>query len=196
MLRIWSWNVNGQHLWDRLATSEVDVALLQESPVPVGPWEGKVAPHPEAGWGTAGWLKPLGTAAVSGTYLRRRVGAPVVFGSLGHADRCAFAPGHRRRRSEYIASVRRTRGLVLGGPVRHGVRPRRGDGAALRGAAGASREASESVAGGVAGRFAECPDLSHLPAGSDGCDTSTRLCLRIARVGGPAFRACPQYRSR
>jgi len=65
MLRIWSWNVNGQHLWDRLATSEVDVALLQESPVPVGPWEGKVAPHPEAGWGTAGWLKPLRTAVVA-----------------------------------------------------------------------------------------------------------------------------------
>jgi exonuclease III len=65
MLRIWSWNVNGQHLWDRLATSKVDVALLQESPVPVGPWEGKVAPHPEAGWGTAGWLKPLRTAVVA-----------------------------------------------------------------------------------------------------------------------------------
>src|SRR5215211_6934290 len=65
MLRIWSWNVNSRNLWDQLNVSEVDVALLQESPVPVGPWEGKVAPHPDAGWGTAGWLKPLRTAVVA-----------------------------------------------------------------------------------------------------------------------------------
>ena len=65
MLRIWSWNVNGQHLWDRLAVSEVDVALLQEAPVPSGPWEGKVVPHPATGWGTAGWLKQLRTAVVA-----------------------------------------------------------------------------------------------------------------------------------
>ena len=65
MLRIWSWNVNGQHLWDRLSAREVDVALLQEAPVPVGQWECRVAPHPEAGWGTAGWSKPLRTAVVA-----------------------------------------------------------------------------------------------------------------------------------
>src|SRR5688572_13336585 len=65
MLRILSWNVNGQPLWDRLAASEVDVALLQEAPLPPGPWEGKVAPHPEAGWGTAGWSKRLRTAVVA-----------------------------------------------------------------------------------------------------------------------------------
>ena len=57
MLRIWSWNVNGRHLWDRLAASEVDVALLQEAPVPSGPWEDKVVPHPATGWGTAGGSK-------------------------------------------------------------------------------------------------------------------------------------------
>ena len=65
MLRIWSWNVNGRHLWDQLAGSEVDVALLQEAPVPPSPWEGRVAPHPEAGWGTAGWSKQLRTAVVA-----------------------------------------------------------------------------------------------------------------------------------
>ena len=46
MLRIWSWNVNGRHLWDQLDASEVDVALLQEAPVPTSPWEAKVVPHP------------------------------------------------------------------------------------------------------------------------------------------------------
>ena len=65
MLRIWSWNVNGRHLWDRLAVSEVDVALLQEAPVPSGLWEGKVVPHPATGWGTAGGSKWRRTAVVA-----------------------------------------------------------------------------------------------------------------------------------
>src|SRR5688572_13974765 len=65
MLRIWSWNVNGRHLWDRLAASEVDVALLQEAPVPSGPWVGKVVPHPEAGWSTVGGPKWSRTAVVA-----------------------------------------------------------------------------------------------------------------------------------
>ena len=65
MLRIWSWNVNGRHLWDRLDASEVDVALLQEAPAPSGPCEGKVVPHPASGWGTAGWSKQLRTAVVA-----------------------------------------------------------------------------------------------------------------------------------
>jgi exonuclease III len=65
MLRIWSWNVNGQHLWDRLAVSEVDVALLQETPAPSGAWEGKVVPHPATGWGTAGSSNWLRTAVVA-----------------------------------------------------------------------------------------------------------------------------------
>ena len=65
MLRIWSWNVNGRHLWDRLAVGEVDVALLQEAPVPSGLWEGKVVPHPATGWGTAGGSKWRRTAVVA-----------------------------------------------------------------------------------------------------------------------------------
>jgi len=65
MLRILSWNVNGQHLWDQLAASGVDVALLQEAPVPLGSWEGKAVPHPAAGWGTAGSSKWRRTAVVA-----------------------------------------------------------------------------------------------------------------------------------
>jgi exonuclease III len=75
MLRIWSWNVNGRHLWDRLVASEVDVALLQEAPAPLGPWEGKVVPHPAAGWGTAGssnWLRTAVVAVSETTVLEPR----------------------------------------------------------------------------------------------------------------------------
>jgi exonuclease III len=75
MLRIWSWNVNGQHLWDRLAASEVDVALLQEAPTPSGLWEGKVVPHPATGWGTAGssnWLRTTVVAVSETTRLEPR----------------------------------------------------------------------------------------------------------------------------
>ena len=55
MLRIWSWNVNGLHLWDRMSGDEVDIALLQEAPLPVGLGERAVVPNPARGWGTAGW---------------------------------------------------------------------------------------------------------------------------------------------
>ena len=75
MLRIWSWNVNGQQLLDRLAASEVDVALLQEAPAPLGPWQGKVVPHPAAGWGTAGssnWLRTAVVAVSETTVLEPR----------------------------------------------------------------------------------------------------------------------------
>jgi exonuclease III len=65
MLRIWSWNVNGQHLWDRLDASEVDVALLQEAPVPPGLGEGKVVPYPTTDWGTACSFKWRRTAVVA-----------------------------------------------------------------------------------------------------------------------------------
>jgi hypothetical protein len=65
MLRIWSWNVNGQHLWDQLAASEVDVALLQEAPVPISPREAKVVPHPTTDWRTAGSWKWRRTAVVA-----------------------------------------------------------------------------------------------------------------------------------
>jgi exonuclease III len=75
MLRIWSWNVNGRHLWDRLAASQVDVALLQEAPVPLSPWEDKVVPHPATGWGTAGssnWLRTAVVAVSETTLLEPR----------------------------------------------------------------------------------------------------------------------------
>ena len=75
MLRIWSWNVNGRHLWDRLAASEVDVALLQETPAPSGQWASKVVPHPATGWGTAGssnWLRTAVVAVSETTLLEPR----------------------------------------------------------------------------------------------------------------------------
>jgi len=86
MLRIWSWNVNGQHLWDRLAASEIDVALLQEAPVSSGPWVSKVVPHPEAGWGTTGGAKWRRTAVVSvseAPELQLRPVTPIEVGAPG-----------------------------------------------------------------------------------------------------------------
>src|SRR3712207_450124 len=65
MLRIWSWNVNRRHLWDRLADREIDVALLQEAPVPAEPWQGKVVPHSTTGWRTAGGSQWCRTAVVA-----------------------------------------------------------------------------------------------------------------------------------
>jgi exonuclease III len=65
MLRIWSWNVNRRHLWDWLAASEVNVALLQEAPVPSGLGEGKVVPYPTTGWRTAGGSQWCRTAIVA-----------------------------------------------------------------------------------------------------------------------------------
>ena len=100
MLRILSWNVNRRHLWDQLAVSEVDVALLQEAPVPSGLWEGKVVPHSTTGWRTVGgspWRRTA-VVAVSGrtsleprplTSLEERApGALLVsrFGTLAAAD--------------------------------------------------------------------------------------------------------------
>ena len=65
MLRIWSWNLNGRNLWDRLVASEVDIALLQEAPPPPIAWESRVAPDPAGGWRTAGWRVPRRTAVVA-----------------------------------------------------------------------------------------------------------------------------------
>lgn len=65
MLRIWSWDVNGRHVWDRLRAGGVDVALLQEAPIPAAAWEAAVVPDPATGWETAGWSKPLRTAVVA-----------------------------------------------------------------------------------------------------------------------------------
>src|SRR5688572_831389 len=65
MLRIWSWNVNRRHLWDLLAVSEVDVALLQEAPVPPDPEAGKVVPYPTPAWRTAGGSQWCRTAIIA-----------------------------------------------------------------------------------------------------------------------------------
>src|SRR5687767_12837892 len=62
MLRIWSWNVNGRHLWDWFVASQVDLALLQETPAVRGTWGGTAMSNPG---GTAGWSRPLQTAVVA-----------------------------------------------------------------------------------------------------------------------------------
>jgi hypothetical protein len=43
-LRIWSWNVNGVDVWEDVAASGVDVALLQGSRQPLDWWPQAVAP--------------------------------------------------------------------------------------------------------------------------------------------------------
>ena len=55
VVRLLSWNVNGLRPWDTLASSGMDVALLQETPVPPPEWPRPVVPNPAHGWGTAGW---------------------------------------------------------------------------------------------------------------------------------------------
>ncbi|MCC5947341.1 MAG: endonuclease/exonuclease/phosphatase family protein [Nitriliruptoraceae bacterium] len=55
MVTLWTWNVNGLRPWDELASSGVDVALLQEVPAPPADWPHPVVPDPAEGWATAGW---------------------------------------------------------------------------------------------------------------------------------------------
>jgi endonuclease/exonuclease/phosphatase family metal-dependent hydrolase len=52
---MWCWNVNGLATWDAIASSGIDVALLQEAPQPPATWPGTIVPDPTAGWATAGW---------------------------------------------------------------------------------------------------------------------------------------------
>lgn len=56
VLRIWSWNVNGLDLWDRLVADDVDIVLLQEARLPPQAWPRPVAPDPAGEWRTAGWV--------------------------------------------------------------------------------------------------------------------------------------------
>src|SRR5829696_1807084 len=256
MLCILSWNVNGQHLWDQLAASGVDVALLQEAPVPLGSWEGQVVPHPAVGWGTAGSSKWRRTAVVAvsettllvprpltsieeaapGALLVSRRGTLAAADVVVNGERITLVSmyavwerspaGHRPSNIYADASAHRLLSdlsgivndacsyrIVAAGDLnslhRYGEygdsywaaryatvfdEPRRWgcDSWGRR----RPPQAGESAAGGVAGRLAGCPDLSHSAAGFDGCGTSTRLCLRFSRFGGPAIRACSQYRSR
>jgi exonuclease III len=57
LLRIWSWNVNGLDLWDRLHGDVVDIALLQEARRPPAGWPLPIAPDPADEWRTLGWMK-------------------------------------------------------------------------------------------------------------------------------------------
>jgi hypothetical protein len=52
---MWCWNVNGAAMGDGIASSGIDVALLQEAPQPPATWPGTVVPDPTAGWATACW---------------------------------------------------------------------------------------------------------------------------------------------
>jgi hypothetical protein len=52
---MWCWNVNGAAMGDGIASSGIDVALLQEAPQPPATRPGTVVPDPTAGWATACW---------------------------------------------------------------------------------------------------------------------------------------------
>ncbi len=55
MLTLWSWNLNGVAAWDTIASSGVDLVLLQEAPRPPTEWSKSVVPDPGGEWATAGW---------------------------------------------------------------------------------------------------------------------------------------------
>ena len=54
-LHLWIWNINDSAVWDTLAGSRIDVALLQEAPAPPAAWSGTPAPDSSDGRATAGW---------------------------------------------------------------------------------------------------------------------------------------------
>ena len=58
-MKLWTWNVNGLRPWEELASSGIDVALLQEVRVPPTDWPHAVVPDPADGWATAGWRPGL-----------------------------------------------------------------------------------------------------------------------------------------
>jgi exonuclease III len=71
-LRIWSWNVNGVDVWEDVAASGVDVALLQESRQPPDWWPQAVAPCLDGaeqwrtvGWGEGHWARRTAVVQVS-----------------------------------------------------------------------------------------------------------------------------------
>ena len=84
MLRLWTWNVNGTAVWDTLAESGIDVALLQEAPPRPAAWSGMVVPDPSDGWATAGW---------SAGRLRRRTAIVQVSGAVHVTPRPVGAVG-------------------------------------------------------------------------------------------------------
>ena len=64
MLRICSWNLNGRALWDQLAAADIDLALVQEAPLPPATWPRTVVPPPADGWTTFGWKWPRRTGII------------------------------------------------------------------------------------------------------------------------------------
>jgi endonuclease/exonuclease/phosphatase family metal-dependent hydrolase len=62
VIRLISWNVHQLRLWDELASSDADVALLQEVHAPIGAGF-EVLPGGTDTWATAGWeIRPWRTA--------------------------------------------------------------------------------------------------------------------------------------
>jgi exonuclease III len=57
VITLLSWNMAGRDLWDDVAQSGVDVALLQEAKPPRGGAAEKTLPPLDDQWGTAGWPK-------------------------------------------------------------------------------------------------------------------------------------------
>ena len=88
---MWTWNVNGLRPWETLAASGIDVALLQETPVPPADWPHPVVPDPADGWATAGWRPgrwSRGTAVVQVSDAVRI--APRALSEVGDLDAVAI----------------------------------------------------------------------------------------------------------
>lgn len=92
MIRLMSWNLKHLDLWDRIASEDVDVALLQEVPHPPGHPEGlhdrcvgcppEILPGAGETWATSGWEKrPWRTAIARVSDAVRLV--PVATGDMG-----------------------------------------------------------------------------------------------------------------
>jgi exonuclease III len=105
VVRLWSWNVNGLRPWEALAGSGVDVALLQEVPVPPADWPQVVVPDPAEGWATAGWLPGRWSRRAAVVQVSAAVHVdPRPLGAVGDLDAVAIPVG--RSGTLAVADVR------------------------------------------------------------------------------------------
>jgi hypothetical protein len=89
VIRLLSWNVNKLPLWDELAATGADLALLQEAPPSPADSAFEVLPGGAETWSTAGWeQRPWRTALVR---LSDRITLePVISGEISGSDKTAL----------------------------------------------------------------------------------------------------------